>query len=91
MRFGAFWEHQVIKSWTENRHFSAPLLKVGRDLPSLSNRSAAPAYLLLLLLLGVRIPSASQLHQEFRKDRQHVCNRLQLSVEDRQHAVSATT
>ena len=35
VQFGAFWRHQVIKSPTENRRFSVPLIKVGRNSSSL--------------------------------------------------------
>ena len=34
----SIWWHQVIKSWTENRRFFVPLLKVRRTLPSLPYR-----------------------------------------------------
>ena len=40
--FGAFGGHQVIKSGTENRRFSVPLLKVGRNSPSLPYRYLGP-------------------------------------------------
>jgi len=42
VQFGAFWGHQVIKCGTENRRFSVPLLKVGRNLPSLPYRFRGP-------------------------------------------------
>jgi len=35
VQFGAFWGHQVIKSGMENKGFSVPILKVGRNSPSL--------------------------------------------------------
>ena len=42
VQFGALWGHQVMKSETANRRFSAPLLKVGRNLPSLPYRFRGP-------------------------------------------------
>ena len=42
VQLGAFLGHQVIKSGTENRRFSVPLLKVGRNLPSLPYRFRGP-------------------------------------------------
>jgi len=42
VQFGAFCGYQVIKSGTENRRFSVPLLKVGRNLPSLLYRFRGP-------------------------------------------------
>ena len=44
VQFGSFWGHQVIKSGTKNRRFSVPLLKVGRNLPSLPCRFRGPCY-----------------------------------------------
>jgi len=42
VQFGAFWGHQVMESGTENTCFSAPFLKVGRNLLSLPYRFRGP-------------------------------------------------
>ena len=44
VQFGALWGHQVIKSGTENIHISAPLVKVGRNLPFLPYRFRGPCF-----------------------------------------------